>query len=46
MPEHRAIFDAVGRQDPEGARQAMRDHLATVGRYLEEHARRVARDSR
>ena len=46
MPEHLAIFDAVGRQDPEGARQAMRDHLATVGRYLEEHARRVARDSR
>jgi GntR family transcriptional repressor for pyruvate dehydrogenase complex len=43
MPEHRAIFDAVGRQDAEAARAAMRDHLATVARYLEEHATRVAR---
>ena len=43
MPEHRAIFEAVGRQDPDAARQAMDAHLATVGRYLEEHARKVAR---
>ena len=43
MSEHRAIFDAVGRQDPEAARRAMDAHLATVGRYLEEHARKVAR---
>jgi len=43
MPEHRAIFDAVGRQDAEAARGAMEAHLATVSRYLEEHARRLAR---
>jgi GntR family transcriptional repressor for pyruvate dehydrogenase complex len=46
MPEHRAIFEAVGRQDPDAARAAMSEHLATVGRYLEEHARRVARGGR
>jgi GntR family transcriptional repressor for pyruvate dehydrogenase complex len=43
LPEHRAIFDAVGRQDGAGARAAMQAHLDTVAGYLAEHARRAGR---
>jgi DNA-binding FadR family transcriptional regulator len=40
LPEHEAILDAG---DPDAARAAMAAHLATVERYLGEHARRLAR---
>lgn len=30
---HAAIFDAIERRDPEGAQQAMEDHLGAVARY-------------
>ena len=43
LPEHRAIHDAIVAHKPLEARTAMTTHLDTVGRYLEEHARRVAR---
>jgi GntR family transcriptional repressor for pyruvate dehydrogenase complex len=43
LPEHRAIFEAVTGKRPADARAAMEQHLATVGQYLEQHARRVAR---
>jgi DNA-binding FadR family transcriptional regulator len=38
LPEHRRILTAVAQADPEGARQAMRDHLRTVEAYLREYA--------
>ena len=38
LPEHRRILTAVAQADPEGARQAMRDHLLTVEAYLREYA--------
>jgi GntR family transcriptional repressor for pyruvate dehydrogenase complex len=43
LPEHEAILDAVVAGDADGARTAMAEHLATVERYLDEHARRLAR---
>ena len=43
LPEHEAILRAVVEGDPERARDAMAEHLATVERYLGEHARRVSR---
>jgi DNA-binding FadR family transcriptional regulator len=43
LPEHEAILDAVVAGDGDRARAAMADHLATVERYLDEHARRLAR---
>jgi DNA-binding FadR family transcriptional regulator len=42
LPEHRQILTAVAQGDPEGARQAMRDHLLTVEAYLREYAGRTA----
>jgi GntR family transcriptional repressor for pyruvate dehydrogenase complex len=38
LPEHRRILAAVTAADAEGARRAMRDHLATVEAYLREYA--------
>jgi GntR family transcriptional repressor for pyruvate dehydrogenase complex len=32
--EHRAIFEAIARRDPDGAEQAMRAHLAAVQRQI------------
>jgi DNA-binding FadR family transcriptional regulator len=43
LPEHEAILRAVLDGDADAARAAMRAHLATVERYLAEHARQVAR---
>ena len=39
LPEHRRILSAIAAGDPEEARAAMRDHLLTVERYLQEYAR-------
>ena len=38
LPEHREILAAVAARDPDRAREAMRAHLLTVGRYLAEYA--------
>jgi len=38
LPEHKAILEAITARDPEGARQAMATHLATVQEYLAEFA--------
>jgi len=43
IPEHAAILRAVEAHDADAARAAMEAHLATVERYLQEHARRLAR---
>lgn len=43
IPEHEAILRAVEARDPVAAQDAMRAHLDTVERYLQDHARRVAR---
>jgi DNA-binding FadR family transcriptional regulator len=43
LPEHEAILRAVADGSAQGARAAMAEHLATVERYLDEHARRLAR---
>jgi DNA-binding FadR family transcriptional regulator len=40
LPEHRRILDAVAAHDPVAARQAMSDHLDTIGGYLEERRQR------
>jgi DNA-binding FadR family transcriptional regulator len=37
LPEHKAILAAIADHDPEGAREAMREHLATVEGYLREY---------
>lgn len=37
LPEHKAILAAIADHDPEGARAAMRTHLATVEGYLREY---------
>jgi DNA-binding FadR family transcriptional regulator len=37
LPEHKAILAAIADHDPEGARTAMSDHLATVEGYLREY---------
>jgi GntR family transcriptional repressor for pyruvate dehydrogenase complex len=37
LPEHQRIMSAVARRDPEAARTAMRDHLATIEEYLREY---------
>jgi GntR family transcriptional regulator, galactonate operon transcriptional repressor len=42
LPEHRRILEAIERNDPGGAREAMRAHLLTVEGYLQE---RVASDN-
>jgi DNA-binding FadR family transcriptional regulator len=38
LPEHRRILAAIAQGDPDEARAAMRDHLATVEEYLREYA--------
>jgi len=38
LPEHERILDAIASHDPDGAREAMRDHLLTVEGYLREYA--------
>lgn len=38
LPEHRRILAAIAARDPDAARDAMRDHLLTVERYLGEYA--------
>jgi GntR family transcriptional repressor for pyruvate dehydrogenase complex len=38
LPEHRRILAAIAAGDPDAARAAMRDHLATVETYLREYA--------
>ena len=43
LPEHEAILAAVRAGDAQAARAAMRAHLDTVERYLQEHAHKVAR---
>jgi DNA-binding FadR family transcriptional regulator len=43
VPEHQAILAAVHRRDADAARAAMRAHLATVEKYLHEHARAITR---
>jgi DNA-binding FadR family transcriptional regulator len=37
LPEHKAILAAIADHDSEGAREAMREHLATVEGYLREY---------
>ena len=37
LPEHKAILAAIADHDPEGAREAMHDHLATIEGYLREY---------
>lgn len=37
LPEHKAILAAIADHDAEGAREAMREHLATVEGYLREY---------
>jgi DNA-binding FadR family transcriptional regulator len=41
LPEHQRILAAVARADPDGAREAMREHLLTVEAYLHEYASRA-----
>jgi DNA-binding FadR family transcriptional regulator len=43
LPEHRRILAAIADRDPEAAREAMRDHLLTVERYLSEYAAEAER---
>jgi DNA-binding FadR family transcriptional regulator len=43
LPEHRQILAAIADRDPEAAREAMRDHLLTVERYLSEYAAEAER---
>jgi GntR family transcriptional repressor for pyruvate dehydrogenase complex len=38
LPEHKAILAAIADHDPDRARKAMSDHLATVEGYLREYA--------
>jgi GntR family transcriptional repressor for pyruvate dehydrogenase complex len=38
LPEHRRILAAIADGDAPAAREAMRDHLLTVERYLSEYA--------
>jgi DNA-binding FadR family transcriptional regulator len=42
LPEHRAILAAVAARDLDRAREAMREHLLTVERYLAEYAEQGA----
>jgi GntR family transcriptional repressor for pyruvate dehydrogenase complex len=42
LPEHRRILAAIAARDPEAAREAMRDHLLTVERYLREYEQGTA----
>lgn len=39
LQEHRAIVAAIERRDPEGAEQAMREHLSHARRHVEEQLR-------
>jgi GntR family transcriptional repressor for pyruvate dehydrogenase complex len=43
LPEHRRILAAIADRDPDAAREAMRDHLLTVERYLSEYAAEAER---
>src|SRR5215470_6091080 len=43
LPEHRRILAAIADRDEESAREAMRDHLLTVERYLSEYAAETER---
>ena len=43
LPEHRRILAAIADRDSEAAREAMRDHLLTVERYLSEYAAEAER---
>jgi GntR family transcriptional repressor for pyruvate dehydrogenase complex len=43
LPEHRRILAAIADRDPETAREAMREHLLTVERYLSEYAAEAER---
>ncbi len=43
LPEHRRILAAIADGDPDAAREAMRDHLLTVERYLSEYAAEAER---
>ena len=43
LPEHKRILAAIADRDVDGARAAMRAHLSTVERYLNEYARAVER---
>ncbi len=36
MPDHHKILERVAAKDPEGARQAMKEHLAHARRFQEE----------
>lgn len=42
LPEHKRILAAIADRDADGARDAMRAHLATVEEYLNEYARSIA----
>lgn len=42
LPEHRRILTAIAARDPDAARDAMRDHLLTVERYLREYEQGTA----
>lgn len=42
LPEHKRILAAIADRDGDGARSAMRAHLATVEEYLNEYARSIA----
>ena len=43
LPEHERILLAIARRQPDEARAAMRDHLATVEGYLREYGRAGAK---
>ncbi len=43
LPEHRRILAAIADRDPDAAREAMREHLLTVERYLSEYAAEAER---
>lgn len=44
MPDHRRILERVAARDPEGARQAMEDHLEHARRFQEELLNAEAQD--
>lgn len=46
LPEHQRILAAIADRDPDEARAAMRDHLATVEEYLHEYVATAPWDSR
>jgi DNA-binding FadR family transcriptional regulator len=42
LPEHKAILSAIAGRQPDAARLAMAEHLATMQRYLSEYAQALA----